>query len=40
MEKRQAEEHHPLFIMENVLVVIDGFSFPIDYVTVGREEEQ
>ena len=40
MENRQAEEHHPLIIMENVLVGIDIFSFPIGYVTMGMEEEQ
>ena len=40
MENRQAEEHHRLIIIENVLVGIDRFSFPIDYVTVGMEEEQ
>ena len=40
MEKRQTEEHHPLIIMENVLVRIHKFSFPIDCVTVDMEEEQ
>ena len=40
MEKRQAEEHHPLIRIEKVLVGIDRFSFPISCVTVGMEEEQ
>ena len=40
MEKRQAKEHHMLIRMENVLVGIDRFSFPIDCVTVGMEAEQ
>ena len=40
MENRQAEEHYPLIRMENVLVGIDRFSFPIDCVTMGMEEEQ
>ena len=40
MEKRQVEEHHPPIRMENVLVGIDIFNFPIDCVTVGMEEKQ
>ena len=40
MEKRQAKEHHMLIRMENFLVGIDRFSFPIDCVTVGMEAEQ
>ena len=40
MEKRQAEEHHFLIRMENVLVRIDKFSFPIECVTMGMEEDQ
>ena len=40
MENRQAEKHYPLIIMENVLVGIDIFSFPIDCVIVGMEDEQ
>ena len=40
MERRQAEEHHLLLKMKNVLVGIDKFSFPTDCVIVGMEEEQ
>ena len=40
MENRQADEHHSLIKMENVLVRIDIFSFPIDCVTMGMEDEQ
>ena len=40
MEKRQAEEHHPLIRIEIVLVGIDKFSFPIDCVTMGMAVEQ
>ena len=40
MEKRQAKEHHPLIRMENVLVGINIFNFPIDCVIVGMEEKQ
>ena len=40
MEMRQAEEHHLLLRMKNVLVGIDKFSFPINYVIVDMEEEQ
>ena len=39
-EKRQAEEHHPLIKIENVLVGIHKFSLPTDYVIMGMEEEQ
>ena len=40
MKKRQPEKHHPLIGMENVLVGIDRFNFPIDCMIVGIEEEQ
>ena len=40
VEKRQAKEHHPRIIIENVLVGIDKYNFPINRVTVGMEEEQ
>ena len=40
MEKRQVEEHHPRTIIENVLVGIDKFNFPIYFVTLGMEEDQ
>ena len=40
VEKRQVEEHHPLTIIQNVLVRIDKCNFPIDFVTLGMEEDQ
>ena len=40
MEKRKVEEKHPWTTIENVLVGIDKFNFPIDFVTLGREEDQ
>ena len=40
MEKRQVEEHHPQTTIDNVLVGIDKFNFPIDLVTLGMEEDQ
>ena len=39
VEKRQVEEHHPQTIIENVLVGIDKFNFPINFVTLGMEED-
>ena len=40
MEKRQFEGHYPQTIIENVLVRIEKFTFPIDFVTLGLEEDQ
>ena len=40
VEKREVEEHHPWTIIDNVLVGIDKFNFPIDLVTLGIEEDQ
>ena len=40
VEKRQVEKHHPRTTIENVLVVIDKFNFPIDFVTLGMEKDQ
>ena len=40
VEKRQVEEHHPHTTIENVLVGIDKFNFPIDFVTFCMEEDQ
>ena len=31
---------HPQITIENVLVGIDKFNFPIDFVTLGMEEDQ
>ena len=39
MERRHAEEHHTVIRIENVLVGIDKYSFPIDCLTFGMEEE-
>ena len=39
MERRKSEEQHQQTRFENVLVRIDKFNFPIDLVTLGREEE-
>ena len=40
MEKRQVEEHLMRTTIENVFVGIDKFNFPIDFVTMGMEEDQ
>ena len=40
VEKRQVEEQHAWKTIENVLVGIDKFNFPIDFVTLGMEEDQ
>ena len=40
VEKRQVEEHHPRTTFENILFGIDKFNFPIDFVTLGMEEDQ
>ena len=39
MEKRKSEEQHHQIKLQNVLVGIDKFNFPIDLVTLGREED-
>ena len=38
MENRQ--EHHPQTTIENFLVGTNKFDFPIDFVTLGMEEDQ
>ena len=40
VEKRQVEEQHLRKKIENVLVRIDKFNSPIDFVTLGMEENQ
>ena len=40
VEKRQVEGHHLPTTIENVLVGIDKFNFPIHIVTLGMEEDQ
>ena len=39
MEKRQDEEQYYHIIFENVMVEINKFGFPIDLVTLGKEED-
>ena len=39
LEKIQVEEGHTGIKIENVLVGIDKFNFPIDFVTLGMEED-
>ena len=40
VEKRQVEEHHQRTTIDNVLVGIEKFNFPIDLVTLGMKEDQ
>ena len=40
MEKRQVEEQHPWKTIENVLVGINKFNFPIDFFTLGMDKDQ
>ena len=40
VEKRQVEEQHPRKTIENVLVGIDKFNFPIEFFTLGMDENQ
>ena len=40
VENRQVEENHPRTTIKNFLVGIDKFSFPIDFMTLGMEEDQ
>ena len=40
VENRQVEEQHPMITIENVSVGIDKFNFPIDFFTLGMEEDQ
>ena len=40
VEKRHVKEQHLQSTIENVLVGIDKFYFPIDFVTLGMEEDQ
>ena len=40
VEERQVEEHHPRITIENVLARIEKFNFPIDFMTLGMEEDQ
>ena len=40
VEKRQVEEQHARKTIENVLVEINKFNFPIGFVTLGMKEKQ
>ena len=40
MGKRQVKEQHSQTTVENVLVRINKFNFPIDFATLGMEEDQ
>ena len=35
-----SEKKHPKLIIENVLVEVEDFKFPIDYLTFGMEEDR
>ena len=39
LEEKQVEKQHPELIMENVLVGLEDFYFPIDYLNFGMEED-
>ena len=39
-EERQVEEQHMWKTIDNVLVVIDKFNFPVDFLTFGMEVNQ
>ena len=40
LEKMQVEEQHPGITIENVLVRVDKFNFPIYFLTLGMEEDR
>ena len=39
LKEKQCEKEHPELIIENVLVGVEDFHFPIDYLTFGMEED-
>ena len=39
-KEKQVEKQHPELIMENVLVGVEDFYFPIESLTFGMEEDQ
>ena len=39
-EERQVKEQHPWKTIDNVLVGIDKFNFPVDFLTFGMEVNQ
>ena len=40
LEEKQVEKQHPELIMENVLVGVEDFYFPVDYLTFDMEEDR
>ena len=40
LEEKNVEKQHLELIMENVLVGVDGFYFPIESLTFGMEEDR
>ena len=40
LKEKQVEKQHPELIMENVLVGVEDFYFPIEYLTFGMEGDQ
>ena len=40
MKEKQVEKQHPELIMENVLIGVEEFYFPIESLTFGMEEDQ
>ena len=40
LKKKQVEKEHPELIVENVLVRVEHFHFPIDSFTFGMEEDR
>ena len=40
LEEKQVEKEHPELIVENVLVGVKGFNFPIESLTFGMDEDR
>ena len=40
LKEKQVEKKHPELIVENVLVGVEDFNFPIDSLTFGMEEDK
>ena len=40
LKEMQVEEQHPRINIENVLVEVDKFNFPIDVLTLGTEKDR
>ena len=40
LEEKQVEKQHHKLIMDNVLVGVEDFYFPVDYLTFGMEEDR